>query len=127
MPSNPPMSATARSPLAAILAPAKNWIDLENTPHIPFFKPIIRELDQRGYTVVLTARDAFQVCELADKFGLPIVDIPPGRTADIRCVYQEQPDVLPHSESVSYRLGVAVRDDLSELRDSYGHLLRFRG
>jgi predicted glycosyltransferase len=49
----------------------KIWIDLENTPHIPFFKPIIRELEQRGYTVVLTARDAFQVCELADKFGLP--------------------------------------------------------
>ena len=48
----------------------KIWIDLENTPHIPFFKPIIRELEQRGYTVVLTARDAFQVCELADKFGL---------------------------------------------------------
>lgn len=48
----------------------KIWIDLENTPHIPFFKPIIRELDQRGYTVVLTARDAFQVCELADKCGL---------------------------------------------------------
>jgi predicted glycosyltransferase len=49
----------------------KIWIDLENTPHIPFFKPIIRELEQRGYTVVLTARDAFQVCELADRFGLP--------------------------------------------------------
>jgi predicted glycosyltransferase len=49
----------------------KIWIDLENTPHIPFFRPIIRELEQRGYTVVLTARDAFQVCELADRFGLP--------------------------------------------------------
>jgi predicted glycosyltransferase len=49
----------------------KIWIDLDNTPHIPFFKPIIRELEQRGYTLVLTARDAFQVCELADKFGLP--------------------------------------------------------
>jgi uncharacterized protein len=48
----------------------KIWIDLENTPHIPFFKPIIRELEQRGHTVVLTARDAFQVCELADRFGL---------------------------------------------------------
>jgi len=26
----------------------KIWIDLENTPHIPFFKPIIRELEQRA-------------------------------------------------------------------------------
>ena len=48
----------------------KIWIDLENTPHIPFFKPIIRELEQRGYTVVLTARDAFQVCELATRSNL---------------------------------------------------------
>jgi predicted glycosyltransferase len=43
----------------------KIWIDLDNTPHVPFFKPIIRELEKRGYEVVLTARDAFQVCELA--------------------------------------------------------------
>lgn len=48
----------------------KIWIDLDNTPHIPFFKPIIRELEIRGYTVVLTARDAFQACELATRFGL---------------------------------------------------------
>jgi hypothetical protein len=34
-----------------------------------FLSHLIRELEQRGYTVVLT--DAFQLCELADKFGLP--------------------------------------------------------
>jgi predicted glycosyltransferase len=48
----------------------KVWIDLDNTPHIPFFRPIIAELEKRGHTVVLTARDAFQVCELADRFGI---------------------------------------------------------
>ena len=48
----------------------KIWIDLDNTPHVPFFKPIIRELEKRGYTVALTARDAFQVCELATLYGL---------------------------------------------------------
>jgi predicted glycosyltransferase len=42
------------------------WIDLENSPHVPFFRPIIRELEKRGYTVTVTARDCFQVCELAD-------------------------------------------------------------
>ncbi|HTY85978.1 MAG TPA: DUF354 domain-containing protein [Candidatus Acidoferrum sp.] len=46
------------------------WVDLDNTPHVPFFKPIIRELEQRGYQVILTARDAFQVCELATQSGL---------------------------------------------------------
>jgi predicted glycosyltransferase len=48
----------------------KIWIDLDNTPHVPFFKPIKRELEKRGHTVVLTARDAFQVCELATRMGL---------------------------------------------------------
>jgi len=48
----------------------KVWIDLDNTPHVPFFKPIIRELEQRGFAVALTARDAFQVCDLADASGL---------------------------------------------------------
>ncbi len=54
----------------AVSSGKKIWIDLENTPHIPFFKPIIRELEKHGHTVVLTARDAFQVCELATRFGL---------------------------------------------------------
>jgi hypothetical protein len=42
----------------------KVWIDLDNSPHVPFFLPIIRELEARGCSVVLTARDAFQVKEL---------------------------------------------------------------
>ncbi|MHC1725265.1 MAG: DUF354 domain-containing protein [Syntrophobacteraceae bacterium] len=47
-------------------AKKKIWIDLDNTPHVPFFKPIIEELNKRGYPVFLTARDCFQVCGLAD-------------------------------------------------------------
>ena len=46
------------------------WIDLDNSPHVPFFQPIIRELGARGYDVFLTARDCFQVCGLADLFEL---------------------------------------------------------
>jgi uncharacterized protein len=49
---------------------SKVWIDLENSPHIPFFLPIIKELEGRNCDVVLTARDCFQVCELADMAGL---------------------------------------------------------
>jgi uncharacterized protein len=51
------------------------WIDLDNTPHVPFFKPIIRELEKRGYSVLVTARDAFQVWELADRLGVPCTKI----------------------------------------------------
>lgn len=71
MSSNQPISAPGATVAASCTCRQTIWIDLENTPHIPFFRPIIRELEQRGYTVVLTARDAFQVCELADRFGLP--------------------------------------------------------
>ena len=48
----------------------KIWIDLDNSPHVPFFTPIIEELERRGYLVILTAREAYQVCELADFFHL---------------------------------------------------------
>ena len=53
----------------------KIWIDLDNTPHVPFFLPIIRELERNGHQLILTARDAFQVCELADAKGLPYIKI----------------------------------------------------
>lgn len=46
------------------------WIDLDNSPHVPFFKPIIDELRSRGYPVTVTARDCFQVCGLADMAGM---------------------------------------------------------
>lgn len=59
----------------ALMTRGKIWIDLENTPHIPFFRPIIRELESRGYTVVLTARDAFQTCEMASEYGMPYTKI----------------------------------------------------
>ncbi len=48
----------------------KIWIDLDNSPHVPFFKPIIRELKSKGCTVVITARDCSQTCGLADLSGL---------------------------------------------------------
>ena len=48
----------------------KIWIDLDNSPHVPFFLPIIEELDKRGYKIFLTARDSYQVCELLSFHGL---------------------------------------------------------
>ncbi|PYV10009.1 MAG: hypothetical protein DMG23_09125, partial [Acidobacteria bacterium] len=48
----------------------KIWIDLDNSPHVPFFAPIVEELGKHGYPVVVTARDCFQVRELADLFHL---------------------------------------------------------
>lgn len=42
----------------------KIWIDLDNSPHVPFFLPIIEELEKDGHRIFLTARDSYQVCEL---------------------------------------------------------------
>lgn len=47
------------------------WIDIDNSPHVPFFLPIIEELRKEGVEVSLTARDMYQVRELLEFFGLP--------------------------------------------------------
>jgi len=51
--------------------PFKIWIDLDNSPHVPFFEPIIEQLGKRGYSTFITVRDCFQVCDLADLHHLP--------------------------------------------------------
>ena len=51
------------------------WIDLDNSPHVPFFSPIIQVLEEKGYKVILTARDCFQVCGLAKKFHLKYTQV----------------------------------------------------
>jgi hypothetical protein len=48
----------------------KIWIDLDNSPHVLFFNPIIQELKRRGIEVVISSRDYAQVTELADLFGI---------------------------------------------------------
>src|ERR1700730_10412459 len=52
------------------LLPKKIWIDLDNSPHVPFFRPIIDELKARGYDLFVTARDAYQVRELLEYYGV---------------------------------------------------------
>lgn len=42
------------------------WIDLDNSPHVPFFLPIIGELKKKGYELRITSRDCSQTCSLAD-------------------------------------------------------------
>ena len=53
-----------------LVAKKKIWIDLDNSPHVPFFNPIIKELEKSGFEVFLTARNCFQTCGLADLFKM---------------------------------------------------------
>jgi PST family polysaccharide transporter len=59
-----------RSDRAARSSSAHLWIDLDNSPHVPFFHPIVDELRASGHTILLTARDAFQVTDLARLHGM---------------------------------------------------------
>ncbi len=47
----------------------KIWIDLANAPHVPFFLPIIEQLEQKGHEVVLSLRDFNYTVELAARNG----------------------------------------------------------
>jgi len=42
------------------------WIDIDNSPHVPFFLPIIEELRNQGFELLLTARDMYQVVQLLE-------------------------------------------------------------
>jgi len=56
------------------------WIDLDNSPHAHFFAPIIRELEEAGYGVLITVRRFGQVEEIAQSYGLHYVVIGRHRT-----------------------------------------------
>jgi hypothetical protein len=47
------------------------WIDLTNSPHVLFFRPIIRRLDEAGVEAVVTARDFAQTLGLLRLYGIP--------------------------------------------------------
>jgi uncharacterized protein len=46
------------------------WIDLDNSPHAHFFAPIIRQLEEAGYGVLITVRRFGHVEEIARSHGL---------------------------------------------------------
>ncbi len=48
------------------------WIDLGNSPHVPFFRALAPEFERRGHEILWTARDYAQTVELARKAGLSI-------------------------------------------------------
>lgn len=46
------------------------WIDLANSPHVLFFRPVIDELRRRGIETVVSARDFAQTVELCRLMGI---------------------------------------------------------
>jgi uncharacterized protein len=56
------------------------WIDLDNSPHVQFFPPLIRRLEEAGYEVEITARRFGQVEEMARSYNLRCTVIGEHRT-----------------------------------------------
>ena len=48
----------------------KVWIDITNSPHVPFFRPLIRLLRDRGADVEITTRDYAQTLQLLVLHGI---------------------------------------------------------
>lgn len=46
------------------------WIDITNSPHVPFFRPLIRLLEAGGHEVEVTAREYAQTLELLELHGI---------------------------------------------------------
>src|SRR6476619_2304214 len=42
------------------------WIDVTNSPHVLFFRPLVGLLEARGHDVTITARDFAQTLELLE-------------------------------------------------------------
>ena len=47
------------------------WIDVSNSPQVPFFRPLVALLLRRGHDVHVTTREYAQTLELLDLHGIP--------------------------------------------------------
>lgn len=48
----------------------KIWFDLTNSPHIHFFRDMIKDLESEGHEVVITSRDAANTLDLLELYGM---------------------------------------------------------
>jgi uncharacterized protein len=59
------------------MRPVRIWIDVTNSPHVVFFRPLVTLLGERGNEVTITARDFAQTLELLDAAGLAYTVVGP--------------------------------------------------
>ena len=107
--------------MTATRAP-KVWIDLSNSPHVPFFGPIVERLEEEGWDVCLTARRHAQTVELAESIW-PHVRVvggesPGGRAAKARTIARRAWSL--------YRVARAERPDVALSHGSYAQLVAAR-
>jgi predicted glycosyltransferase len=62
----------------------KVWVDMTNSPHVPFFRPLIRLLEEQGHDVRVSARDFAQTLELLDAAEIPYEVVGPPHGGAVR-------------------------------------------
>ncbi|MDQ4144748.1 MAG: DUF354 domain-containing protein [Actinomycetota bacterium] len=97
------------------------WIDLSNSPHVPLFAPVVKELRRRGITVTLTARDLAQTLELAHREFSAVEVIEgwsPGMAAKATALARRAAALMRYARRRCFRLAVS--------HNSYAQLLAAR-
>ena len=46
------------------------WVDITNSPQVPFFRPLLALLEERGHDVTVTAREYAQTLEMLAQAGV---------------------------------------------------------
>ncbi|HET9509094.1 MAG TPA: DUF354 domain-containing protein [Gaiellaceae bacterium] len=54
------------------------WIDITNSPHVPFFRPLLELLEGQGHEVTVSARDYAQTLQLLELHGIAHEVVGPG-------------------------------------------------
>ncbi len=89
------------------------WIDIDNSPHVPLFTPIIRELERKGHSVFVTTREYAQTIELLEKSGIPFKKV--GEHAG-KSTFKKITNVFQRA----YKLRKAVADFKPDVAVSHG-------
>jgi len=70
------------------------WIDVTNSPHVVFFRPLVALLRSRGNEVSISARDFAQTLELLDDAALEHTVVGPphaGASRDVATTFASVP------------------------------------
>lgn len=51
------------------------WFDIDNSPHVPLFAPIIKFLKDNGYNVIVTTRNLAQTIPLLEKYNIQYIRV----------------------------------------------------
>ena len=95
------------------------WLDLSNSPNVLFCRPLIAELESRGYRTVVTIRDFAQTKPLCDLYGLPYMLI--GGHGG-RSLAGKAGNLAARAQAL-LRFARATRPDLALTHNSYSQLI----